>query len=88
MELTVSYHRSRFFWSSRKSSDETVWGSDEGAIEGIAFFVPSWHIVLTTATWDTLYGRRLQALAKSLVGLCLLDVFLCPEVAISQQIHL
>ena len=58
------------------------------AIEGIAFFVPSWHIVLTRATWDTLYGRRSQALAKSLVGLCLLDVFLCPEVAISQQIHL
>jgi len=34
------------------------WGSDKGAIEGLALFVPAWHIVLATATWDTLFSHR------------------------------
>jgi len=32
-------------------------GLDEGAIEGLALFVPAWHIVLQMATLDTLFGR-------------------------------
>ena len=28
-----------------------------GAIEGLAVFVPAWHIVLQAATWDTLFSR-------------------------------
>jgi len=27
-------------------------------IEGLALFVPAWHIFLPTATWDTLFIRR------------------------------
>jgi len=27
-------------------------------IEGLALFVPAWHIVLPAATWDTLFSRR------------------------------
>jgi len=66
MELTASSPRSCIFCSSRDSSDEVALSvsvltgsqvSDEGAIEGATLFVPAWHIVLLTATWDTLFGR-------------------------------
>jgi len=51
-----------FFCSNRKSRDEVAlsphWGSDAGAIESVALFVPAWHIVLAAATWDALFGRK------------------------------
>ena len=37
-------------------------------------FVPAWHIVLPKARWDTLFSRRLQAVAKILVSLSMFDV--------------
>ena len=44
---------------------------DEGQ-KGFALFVPAWHIVLATATWDTLFSRKWQDLAQLLA--CLLNV--------------
>ena len=64
MELTVSSYRFCFFCCNRESRDEVAlseavhWGSDKGAIEGLALFVPAWHIVLPTSKWDTLFSRR------------------------------
>ena len=34
------------------------WGSDEGAIEGLAHYVPTCDVVLPTAMWDTLFGCK------------------------------
>jgi len=50
---------SGFFYNNPGSvRSSPYWGSDKGAIEGLALFVPAWHIVLPTAMWDTLFSRR------------------------------
>ena len=78
MELTASSHRS-CFCCSRESRDEGAvrvsphWGSDKGAIEGLALFVPGCRIVLPASTFDTLFSRRKYALAEILV--CPLNIW-------------
>jgi len=61
------------------------WDSEEGAMKGLALFVPPSHKVLATAMWDALLKRKYQALAKFLL---LSRCLLYPEVAITQRIHL
>ena len=46
-------------------------------IEGPALFVPAWRIVVPAATCDALFGLGMAT-----------QCLMCPEVAISQQIHL
>jgi len=32
--------------------------SEEGTTRGLALVVPTWHIVLAAATWDSLFSRK------------------------------
>ena len=62
MELIASSRHSCFFsfsWEGRGGSarGSPHLGSDKGVIEGLALFVPAWHIVLPAATWDALFSR-------------------------------
>jgi len=50
-------------WNQGRNGSVRVsphWGSDEGAIEGLALFVPARQIVLATATWDILLSSPIQ----------------------------
>jgi len=50
-----------FFLPSRDSRDEAALSESVPTGVGwrsLALFVPAWHIILSTATWDTLFGRE------------------------------
>ena len=61
MELTASSQCSCFFCSIQESRDklalsESVPTGARMKIEGLALFVPTWHILHATATWDILFS--------------------------------
>jgi len=64
---------------------QSVLVSDEREIEGLALFVPTWH-----SSCDGHVGRfvYLQMAGSRIIPGMPFLCFLCPEVAISQQIHL
>jgi len=61
MELAASSYRSCFSVRANKVGAKRICQTqspEEGAMKGLALIAPTLHIVLATATWDTLFSRR------------------------------